>query len=132
MPQESTDYLTSQLKGDVRYFVCISNNENIKMTFIFVSRNRTRSVRDSTHVKLASGRNRFLETERQQPPPDVVSRTRFRIELTVSSVQSKPLVTGLEMLSNPRLNEALVAVNRWTAVMVRARTRTEGPPGTGL
>ena len=37
--QESTDYLTGQLKSDVHYFVCISNNENIKMTLTFTSWN---------------------------------------------------------------------------------------------
>ena len=108
--RESTNYVTSQLKSHVHYFVCISNNEI--MTFTFTSRNRTRSVRDCTHVKLTSGQNQFLETERQKSPPDVVSRICFGIELTLSSVQCTPLATGLKMLSNPPLDEALQSWRR--------------------
>ena len=77
-------------------------------TITFTSRNRMCSVRDCTHVKLTSGWNRSPETERQKPPPGVVSRIDTlwnRIDSVICTVQ--PLITDLEILSSPCLNEAL-------------------------
>ena len=90
--------------------MCISNNENNDLHLhltkpnAFGSRLYTREIDKPTES--VSG------TERQKPPPHVVSRIRFGIELTLSSVPCKPLATGLKTLSNPPLNEALQSWRR--------------------